>query len=108
MGRLYVNQLKEQQGIDEVYRASDKQLRPNRNGNLYLQVSLSDRSGSIGTRMWNASENLYRDSPRRSTSWSRSIRCGPTTRPEGRGSRCGWGAIACPRPDIPRRCPVAP
>ena len=38
----------------------DKQLRPNRNGNLYLQVELSDRSGSIGARLWNASEGDYR------------------------------------------------
>jgi len=60
MGRRHVNQLKEQEAVNEVFRAADKQLRPNRNGNLYLQVSLSDRTGSIGTRMWNASEKLYR------------------------------------------------
>ena len=59
MGRRYVNQLREQESTDEVYRAADKQLRPNRNGNLYLQVLLSDRTGSIGTRIWNASEKLY-------------------------------------------------
>ena len=59
MGRRYVNQLKEQEAVNEVYRAADKQLRPNRNGNLYLQVLLSDRTGAIGTRMWNASEKLY-------------------------------------------------
>ena len=40
--------------------ASDKQLRPNRNGNLYLQVELSDRSGAIGARLWNASEAVYK------------------------------------------------
>jgi 3'-5' exoribonuclease len=43
-----------------VFLASDKQLRPNRNGNLYLQLQLSDRSGAIATRLWNASENDYR------------------------------------------------
>jgi 3'-5' exoribonuclease len=35
-------------------------LRPNRNGNLYLQVELSDRSGSISARMWNADDADYR------------------------------------------------
>ncbi len=60
MGRRYVKELKEQEAVNELFRASDKQLRPNRNGNLYLQVLLSDRTGSIGTRMWNASESLYR------------------------------------------------
>jgi 3'-5' exoribonuclease len=37
----------------------EKQLRPNRNGNLYLQVELADRTGTISARMWNASEAIY-------------------------------------------------
>lgn len=60
MRRRYVNQIGPQETVDEVFRAADKQLRPNRNGNLYLQVELSDRTGSIGARMWNATEALYR------------------------------------------------
>ena len=46
--------------ISQVFLASDKQLRPNRNGNLYLQVELSDRSGTVNSRMWNASDNDYK------------------------------------------------
>jgi len=60
MGRRYVKQLGEQEAVDEVFRAGEKQLRPNRSGNLYLQLELSDRTGAIGARMWNASESLYR------------------------------------------------
>jgi len=60
MRRHYVNQLGQQETVDEVYRAAEKQLRPNRNGNLYLQVELSDRSGAISARMWNATEGVYR------------------------------------------------
>jgi len=60
MGRRYVKQLAEQETVDEVFLAAGKQLRPNRNGNLYLQVDLSDRTGTIGARMWNATESLYR------------------------------------------------
>jgi 3'-5' exoribonuclease len=60
MQRRYVSQLGEKETVNEVYRASDKQLRPNRNGNLYLQVELSDRTGTIGARMWNATESHYR------------------------------------------------
>ena len=60
MGRRYVNQLGEQDSVAEVFRAGEKQLRPNRNGNLYLQLELSDRTGSVGARMWNAGETLYR------------------------------------------------
>jgi 3'-5' exoribonuclease len=46
--------------VDDVFLASAKQLRANRQGNLYLQVELRDRSGSISARMWNASENVTR------------------------------------------------
>jgi 3'-5' exoribonuclease len=57
--RRYVSQLGHNEQVQQVFMASDKQLRPNRNGNLYLQLDLSDRSGSISTRMWNASEGDY-------------------------------------------------
>lgn len=60
MSRRFVSQLAHQETVDQIFLASEKQLRPNRNGNLYLQLDLSDRSGSIGARMWNASENDYR------------------------------------------------
>ncbi len=56
MPRRFVNELNEQETVDQPFRASDKQLRPNRNGDLYLQVELSDRTGSISTRMWNVNE----------------------------------------------------
>jgi len=60
MRRRFVNELHEQEAVSQVFRAGEKQLRPNRNGNLYLQMELSDRSGAIGARMWNAGESLYR------------------------------------------------
>jgi 3'-5' exoribonuclease len=59
MPRRYINQLAPQEALDEVFVAGDKQLRPNRAGNLYLQVELSDRTGSIAARIWNANETLY-------------------------------------------------
>lgn len=58
--RRFVSQLGHNEQVQQVFLASDKQLRPNRNGNLYLQVELSDRSGAISTRLWNASEQDYR------------------------------------------------
>jgi 3'-5' exoribonuclease len=61
MSRRFVSQLAHQESVDQIFLASEKQLRPNRNGNLYLQIELSDRSGSIGARMWNASEQDYRN-----------------------------------------------
>jgi 3'-5' exoribonuclease len=58
--RRFVSQLGHNEQVQQVFLASEKQRRPNRNGNLYLQVDLSDRSGSINARMWNASEEDYR------------------------------------------------
>jgi len=60
MTRRFVNQFADQESIDAVFIASGKQLRPNRNGNLYLQVELSDRTGAIAARMWNATEDVYK------------------------------------------------
>lgn len=60
MPRRFINQLGSQEQISQVFLASQKQLRPNRNGNLFLQVDLSDRSGSIAGRMWNAGDADYR------------------------------------------------
>ncbi|MHC2067139.1 3'-5' exoribonuclease YhaM family protein [Bremerella sp. T1] len=60
MSRRSVTQLGENENINEVYVASGKQLRPNRQGNLYLQMQLSDKSGSVNAMMWNASDAIYK------------------------------------------------
>jgi 3'-5' exoribonuclease len=60
MSRRFVQQLADGDTLDEIYLVTDKQLRANRNGNLYLQIELRDRTGSISARLWNAGENLFR------------------------------------------------
>lgn len=60
MSRLFVNQIKENDVVSDVYRIVDKALRPNKNGVLYLQFLLTDRTGSVSGRLWNASEVLFR------------------------------------------------
>ncbi len=60
MSRRFVHQMQDGDTIEEVYLATDKQLRANRNGNLYLQLELRDRTGSISARLWNASEGVVR------------------------------------------------
>jgi 3'-5' exoribonuclease len=59
MTRRYVNELSDGETVDQVFLASEKQLRPNRNGNLYLQVRLSDKTGSLTAMMWNATQKHY-------------------------------------------------
>ncbi|HEV3146154.1 MAG TPA: OB-fold nucleic acid binding domain-containing protein, partial [Gemmataceae bacterium] len=60
MSRRFVQQLTDGESIDEIYLVADKQLRANRNGNLFLQIELRDRSGSITGRLWNATEHQFR------------------------------------------------
>ena len=60
MGRKFINSLADRDEVDEVYQVFGKQLRPNRNGNLYLQVQLCDRTGAMSARMWNASDSVFR------------------------------------------------
>ena len=46
MSRRFINQLGEHESVDEIFVVSEKQLRANRNGNLYLSMRLADRTGS--------------------------------------------------------------
>lgn len=58
MSRRFVNQLTENESVDEVFLVSEKQLRTNRNGNLYIAMRLADKSGSVNGMMWNATERI--------------------------------------------------
>ncbi len=60
MSRRFVAHLSDGDSIEETYLVTEKQLRANRNGNLYLQMELRDRTGMIGARMWNVGEPLFR------------------------------------------------
>src|SRR5262245_23302953 len=59
-GRRFIQQLADGDNIEEVYLVADKQLRANRNGNLFLQLDLRDRTGSISARLWNAGEGVMK------------------------------------------------
>lgn len=56
MSRRFVKELSDGDSVDQIFLASEKQLRTNRNGNLYLQVRLSDKTGSITAMLWNANQ----------------------------------------------------
>jgi 3'-5' exoribonuclease len=59
MSRRFVNELTDGEAIDQVFLASEKQLRTNRNGNLYIQVRLSDKTGSVTAMLWNANQKQF-------------------------------------------------
>ena len=54
--RRSINQLKENEKISEIYVVSEKQLRPNKKGNLYLQFNLSDKTGTICGFLWDVTD----------------------------------------------------
>ena len=54
--RRYINQLKDNEKICETYMISEKQLRPNKKGNLYLQFNLSDKTGTISGFRWDVND----------------------------------------------------
>jgi 3'-5' exoribonuclease len=56
MKRQFIGELSERDNVDDVYLVSEKQLRSNKNGNLYLKLRLSDRTGSAIAMLWNATE----------------------------------------------------
>ena len=60
MSRRFVQEFADGEAVDDVFLVSDKQLRANRNGNLYIQTDLRDRSAVINARLWNAGEPLFR------------------------------------------------
>ncbi|GIX01024.1 MAG: hypothetical protein KatS3mg111_4356 [Pirellulaceae bacterium] len=59
MKRQNIADLQPREQVDEVYRVADKQVRANRQGNDYLLLQLTDRTGNISGLKWNAGQSLY-------------------------------------------------
>jgi len=57
MPRQFVGELKDGDQVEEVYLLAEKQLRANRNADLYLLSQLRDKSGTVSGLMWNVSES---------------------------------------------------
>jgi 3'-5' exoribonuclease len=58
MSRRFINEITEQESVDEVFLLSDKQLRTNRQGNMYLQLRLTDRTGALTGMLWNVTDSI--------------------------------------------------
>ncbi len=58
MTKIFVSDIQPQMQIDTAFRIADRQLRANRQGNLYLLMQLQDRTGVISGMRWNADEKL--------------------------------------------------
>lgn len=56
MPRSFVCDLNDGDQLDHVLLIRNKQIRNNRNGNPYLQLELTDRTGSLDARYWNVTD----------------------------------------------------
>lgn len=64
MPKLFVSDIQPQMQVEETFRIADRQLRANRQGNLYLLLQLQDRTGLISGMKWNADEKLVERFPK--------------------------------------------
>lgn len=61
--RIFVNKLRPGMTVDEVFLVREKDLRTSRNGDLYVTCTLTDRTGDVAARMWQATQNIFDSIP---------------------------------------------
>ncbi len=57
--KRFVDDLNEGEMIQDVFLVKQSLLKTSRSGNYYLDMTLSDRSGSVNAKFWDASRQLY-------------------------------------------------
>ncbi len=61
--RLFINELRAGQTLDQVFLVRDKDLRTTKTGDLYVSTTLADRTGTLPARMWKATETIFQSIP---------------------------------------------
>lgn len=64
MAHKFINQIEPGETIDNVYIVRDPILRSTARGDLYIAMFLSDSSGQLNGRMWQATETIYKALPK--------------------------------------------
>ncbi len=64
MTHKFINQIEPGQTIDDIYIVKEPILRSTTRGDLYIAMYLSDRSGQLNGRMWQATETIYKSLPK--------------------------------------------
>ena len=59
MSKKFISQLISGNTIDDTFLVQSKALRTTKNGSLYIQTQLADRTGMIEGRMWDASAPFF-------------------------------------------------
>ncbi|MFC1739304.1 3'-5' exoribonuclease YhaM family protein [Planctomycetota bacterium] len=63
MAHKFINKIEPGETIDDIYMVSNPVLRSTTRGDLYIAMFLSDRTGQLNGRMWQASETVYNSLP---------------------------------------------
>ncbi len=64
MEHVFINTISAGQTINDIYLVKDPILRSTTRGDLYIAMYLSDRTGQLNGRMWQASEEVYASLPK--------------------------------------------
>jgi 3'-5' exoribonuclease len=64
MAHKFINEIEPGQTIDDIYLVKDPILRSTTRGDLYIAMFLTDRTGQLNGRMWQATETIYKALPK--------------------------------------------
>jgi len=64
MAHKFINEIESGQTIDDIYMVREPILRSTTRGDLYIAMFLSDRTGQLNGRMWQATEAIYKALPK--------------------------------------------
>jgi len=64
MSHKFINEIEPGQTVNDVYVVSQPILRSTTRGDLYIAMFLSDRTGQVNGRMWQATETIYKALPK--------------------------------------------
>ena len=64
MSHKFVNEIEPGETVSDVYVVSQPILRSTARGDLYIAMYLSDRTGQVNGRMWQATEAIYKALPK--------------------------------------------
>ncbi|HUS73063.1 MAG TPA: HD domain-containing protein [Sedimentisphaerales bacterium] len=64
MAHKFINEIEAGETIDDIYMVREPILRSTTRGDLYIAMYLSDRTGQMNGRMWQATETIYKALPK--------------------------------------------
>ncbi len=64
MAHKFINEIEPGETIDDIYMVREPILRSTTRGDLYIAMYLSDRTGQLNGRMWQATEAIYKALPK--------------------------------------------